>query len=409
MIIPAILEKDFEEVKRKVELVRDIAGLIQIDIADGLQVNGKTCLELKKIETLDTHKAQIELHLMVKNPLQFLPNKTPHITKICTQIENIDCVDEFISRAKKQGYKVGLSLNSDTPIGKLNPYITKIDFVQFMTVEPGTQGSKYLDETNKIKAFKKLYPQMPTQVDGGVTENNIHDIVRLGIDHVVVGSAIFNSKNVQEKFEELSKKMSATARDNTLTSLQTLPLGNRVVRKVAFLGGAAWKPQDPAYKDAYTTAKLLAQNGYEIVNGGGPGVMRAATLGAHEGGGKALAVTYHPNKPKRHYEGVDPENTFDEEVLTLDYFDRTKVMLQNTDIHIVFNGSIGTLSEFGMTWVSSWIHDPNYKPIILYGGFWQEFIAVIRKNMVLTKSEDNLLKICNSPEEVLDYIKSLEG
>ena len=178
--------------------------------------------------------------------------------------------------------------------------------------------------------------------------------------------------------------------------------------KICFLGGAAWKEDDETYKDAYETAKLLAEDGYEIVNGGGPGVMRASTKGAHAGNGKVLAVTYTPNKPKRHYEGVDKENDADEEVITTDYFDRTKVMLQNSDIHIVFKGSIGTLSEFGMTWISSWIHEPSNKPIILFGDFWQEILDALEKHMLLELGEEKMLKICTTPEEVLEYIEGLD-
>lgn len=179
------------------------------------------------------------------------------------------------------------------------------------------------------------------------------------------------------------------------------------IKKICFLGGAAWKETDQTYIDAFETAKLLAQNGYEIVNGGGPGVMRASTQGAAAGGGKSLAVTYHPNKIKRHYEGVDPLNKADEEVITLDYFDRTKVILQNTDLHIVFNGSLGTLSEFGMTWISSWIHEPNHKPIVMFGVFWNELITVMQKHMLITNQERAMLKVCDSPQEVLSYVQTL--
>ncbi len=184
-----------------------------------------------------------------------------------------------------------------------------------------------------------------------------------------------------------------------------LPL--KKIKKIAFLGGAAWKETDQTYIDAYETARLLAQNGYEIVNGGGPGVMRASTMGGRMGGGKTLAVTYHPNKPKRHYEGVDPNNKPDEEIMTLDYFDRTKVMLQNSDLHIVYNGSLGTLSELGMTWISSWIHEPNHKPIILFGDSWRQVMATLQKCMLITDQETDLIHFCNSPQEVLDYINSL--
>ncbi len=186
-----------------------------------------------------------------------------------------------------------------------------------------------------------------------------------------------------------------------------MPIQSRKINKIAFLGGAGWLDTDQASKDAYETAKLLALNSYEIVNGGGPGVMKAASMGAKAGNGKVLAITYHPNKPKRHYESVDPTNPFDEEIITLDYFDRTKVMLQNSDVHVIFNGSLGTISEFGMTWVSSWIHEPDHKPIVLFGDFWRHLIEFVRKHMLLTHFEDHLLKICSSPQEVLDYIKSL--
>lgn len=180
------------------------------------------------------------------------------------------------------------------------------------------------------------------------------------------------------------------------------------IEKIAFLGGAAWTPADATFQEAYSTAKILASSGYEIVNGGGPGVMRASTMGAHDGGGKTLAITYRPNKPKLHYEGTDIENKADEEILTLSYFDRTKVMLENSDVHIVFKGSIGTLSEFGMTWISSWIHEPDSKPIILFGDFWHEVLDVLKKHLYIKNKEDHLFKIVTTPEEALEYIEALE-
>lgn len=181
------------------------------------------------------------------------------------------------------------------------------------------------------------------------------------------------------------------------------------IQKICFLGGAGWKEDSEVFKQAFEIARLLALAGFEIVNGGGPGVMRASTMGAGAGGGKSLVITYHPNKPKRHYEGVDLLNRADEEVLTLDYFDRTKVMLQNTDVHIVFNGSIGTLSEFGMTWISSWIHEPHHKPIVMFGGFWNEILDVMQKHMLITDQERAMLRVCDTPQEVLHYVQSLNS
>lgn len=196
--------------------------------------------------------------------------------------------------------------------------------------------------------------------------------------------------------------------NNSITSLIQNNLEKNKIKKIGFLGGASWEKEDKPYQDAFEVAKLLAQNGYEIVNGGGPGVMRASTEGAKAGGGRVLAITYHPNKIKKNYEGTDELNKFDEEVLTLDYFDRTKILLQNTDVHIVFKGASGTISEFGMTWASSRIHEGNNKPIILFGNFWNDILDCINKNMGIRPGERELMHICNTPQEVLTYIKSLE-
>lgn len=181
------------------------------------------------------------------------------------------------------------------------------------------------------------------------------------------------------------------------------------MKKIAFLGGASWKKENQVYKDAFETAKILAENGYQIINGGGPGVMKAASEGAKTARGiySIIAITYHPHKKKTNFKGVDYTNPFDEEIVTTDFFDRTKVMLQNTDLHIVFNGSTGTISEFGMTWASSRIHEGNNKPIILFGDFWRNVIKSFEENLLMRPGEVDLLKICTTPEEVLEYVKEV--
>lgn len=181
------------------------------------------------------------------------------------------------------------------------------------------------------------------------------------------------------------------------------------IKSIAFLGGAFIEPDSRIFVEAYETAKLLAQNGYNIVNGGGPGVMRASTMGAHDGGStNVLAVTYTPQVKHLHYEGIDKENKFDQEIVTLDYFDRTKVMLLNSDVHILFKGSSGTISEFGMSWANSRIHEGHHKPGILFGSFWHEIIDTFKQNMLMRPGEVELLKVCTNPQQVLDYLKELE-
>ena len=135
MIIPGILEKDFMEVVNKIQLVQDFTTIIQIDIADGKLVKGETFLEIDRIAEIKT-KAEIEIHLMVENPLQYLVKKINNISRICAQIEVKDYIEDFINISHDFGYIVGLSLNPETEIQKLDRFLSKIDYVQFMTIIP---------------------------------------------------------------------------------------------------------------------------------------------------------------------------------------------------------------------------------------------------------------------------------
>jgi len=387
MIIPAILEDNLKDIQSKIDLMDDLTEKIQIDVCDGVFVEEETFLDLEKIKTLET----LEYHLMVQNPLKFvdIPLKKKDSVIVHVESKNAEeAVDAFLKRTKR----VGVCKNPDTHISEIEKFADKVNFVQFLTVYPGRQGQELLEKPfHEAIEFKKKYPTISVQIDGGVNEENLPRIAHSKIYNLVTGSAIYKKTNPRLSFRNLKSKL------------------NRVTKKVkvAFLGGAGWQPQDQAFKDAFDVAKILASNGYVCINGGGPGVMRAATLGAQAAGKYAQVITYHPNKKKAHFEEMDLENTFDDEVVTLDYFDRTKVLLQTSDVHIVFRGSIGTLSEFGMTWVSSWIHEPNAKPIILYGAFWQEILDVLVKNLYIINNETDLFKICTTPEEVLEYINKL--
>jgi len=420
MIIPAILEKDIKECERKIKLVEDVCSAVQIDILDNTIIPGETFQDLQKLEEIKT-TVDMTIHLMVKDPIGFIrklgflfptnANRINGVSTLITQVVDKETTENFLKYAKDLGYKTGISINLDQDNSIISNLIQNADIVQFMGVEPGKQGGNFVPSVlEKISSFKKDFPGKTFQIDGGVNESNILTVSETGVENIVIGSAIFNADDPKKKFLELSSILEQKRKKATTKQLPEVNK-NRGRRSlvVCFLGGAAWKNEDEPYIQAKETAKLLAENGYGIVNGGGPGVMRASTEGAHEGGAGVLAVTYHPNKPKRHFEGTDPENHFDLEVKTLDYFDRTKILLQTSDIHVIFRGSIGTLSEFGMSWENSYIHEPNNKPIILFGDHWRGILKSIEENMSVRGGETEIIKICTTPQEVLEYIKSIEN
>jgi len=196
MIIPGILETTFADIYKKVKMVDSVATLIQIDVVDGLVFD-----ELKKIDTIRTN-ATFEIHLMIQNPTQYLSSKINKVTRAVAQVEQAN-PNKFIHKSKTFGYKTGLSLNPETPVEKIQPFLEKIHYVQLMTVHPGTQGSSFIPEViDKIKEFKRKYPNIEVQIDGHMNKKLITQIEHFGVENYVVGSDIFdNITPIQRKIE----------------------------------------------------------------------------------------------------------------------------------------------------------------------------------------------------------------
>lgn len=179
------------------------------------------------------------------------------------------------------------------------------------------------------------------------------------------------------------------------------------IKNIAFFGDSNTPKDDPTYKDAFKVAKILAKEGYTIVNGGGPGIMNASTQGAEEVGGKTISVTFNPeNAPG--FEGRYLENVTDKEIVTENYIERMFKLMETGHAFIIFKGGSGTMSEFGTAWVLAKLYYGHHKPFILYGEFWVDIIDAIQRNMNIDKEELSVFEICSKPEEVLPTIKRFE-
>ncbi|OGE37102.1 hypothetical protein A3B45_04230 [Candidatus Daviesbacteria bacterium RIFCSPLOWO2_01_FULL_39_12] len=179
------------------------------------------------------------------------------------------------------------------------------------------------------------------------------------------------------------------------------------IDRVAIFGYADAKEGEELFTSVVEVAKALAQAGYVVVDGGGPGVMLAASNGAKQGGGKVIGVTFYP-KDALNFEGRDPKNEIDEEVITHSYVERTLRLLERGQTFVIFNGGTGTISEFGMAWGLARLYFGHHKPLILYGKFWPEIIETFKKNMKIREEEMRVFKYANSPQEVLNAIVEFE-
>ncbi|OGM33909.1 hypothetical protein A3D01_05815 [Candidatus Woesebacteria bacterium RIFCSPHIGHO2_02_FULL_39_13] len=179
------------------------------------------------------------------------------------------------------------------------------------------------------------------------------------------------------------------------------------IKNIAFFGDAALPETDSVYQDAFEIAKVLASNGYTIVNGGGPGVMDASTKGAEAVKGETLAVTFYP-KDAPGFEGRYLGNIADKEIKTSNYIERMFKLLEHGDFYIIFKGGTGTISELGTAWVLAKLYLGHHKPFILYGEFWKEITEVLRRNLNIDEKEMSVFKIITKREDVLPTIKRFE-
>ena len=183
------------------------------------------------------------------------------------------------------------------------------------------------------------------------------------------------------------------------------------VKAVSLFGFAGAQPDSELYQSAFEVAKVLATHGLEVVNGGGPGIMRAATEGAHAGGGRASIATFYP-KYINHFEGKDPSNKADKEIIEGNYLDRTMKLLELGNAYVIFNGGTGTLSEFGMAWGLAYLYFGHHKPLILYGHFWHAIMEALVSNMLIAQQRPESLKvyrIVTTPEAVVEALAEHEA
>jgi len=214
-IIPAILPKNYEDLKDRVALVRGLAPLAQIDICDGAYVKNKTWPFTGGNE-LDAHFMKIlneeegmpfwedidfELDLMTMDAVENFDIYTKLGPKrIVFHQGAVGDMGEFknflegIDMYIRDSIEIGVALELDFMVEDFLPIANFVDFVQVMGIgRIGFQGEEFDDRCLVyVKTLKEKFPDLTVSVDGGVDFNTAPKILDAGADRLVVGSAIFN-------------------------------------------------------------------------------------------------------------------------------------------------------------------------------------------------------------------------
>jgi uncharacterized protein (TIGR00730 family) len=173
---------------------------------------------------------------------------------------------------------------------------------------------------------------------------------------------------------------------------------------VSIFGSARCQRNDPVYEKAFQLSKLLGKNGFNVITGGGGGVMEAANRGAKEAGAKSVGINIElPFEQK--------PNPYTNVKLSFRYFFVRKVMfLKYAMAYIIMPGGFGTLDECFEA--ITLIQTKKLKPfpvILVDSAYWKGLIDWVQSTLLpmsrISKEDMGIIKIIDEPEEVVDYIK----
>lgn len=233
-IIPAILPKNYEDLKNKIALVRGTIPVVQIDICDGIFVKTVTWPFVAKApqgepflnSDLDEHFRRIlneqeglpfwedidfELDLMVLDAMENFDIYTKlGARRIIFHIEAVGDLKEFknflegIDIYIREAMEIGIAINIKTPLEQIFPLVDNIDFVQCMGMDKvGFQGQEFDEKVlENIKTLKEKFPNLTISVDGGVDFETASLLTNAGAGRLAVGSAIFNTDDIISTIEE---------------------------------------------------------------------------------------------------------------------------------------------------------------------------------------------------------------
>jgi len=203
-IAPSILSADKEHINEEIKQIEKYAGLIHVDIMDGVFVP-TTTFDSAFVKTIKT-KVPIDVHLMVHEPSDDYIKGFIDAGAYSVTIHDEACKDpnHQIDFIRSHGARPAISIKPKTSLEKIKPYIKKVDMVLIMTVEPGWAGQKFMVDTMpKVRELREMNRKINIQVDGGIIPITARIAFDEGANVFVAGSSVFGKKDRVAAIKEI--------------------------------------------------------------------------------------------------------------------------------------------------------------------------------------------------------------
>lgn len=214
-LAPSILSADFAHLADDTAAAaKGGAGLIHVDVMDGHFVPNISFGSAVMKSLIGKTDLPFDVHLMIEDPDDYLEDfMTPQTEYITVHQEACVHLDRTIRHIKSLGAKAGVSLNPATSLSTLDYVIEEADLVLLMSVNPGFGGQKFIPSVlGKVRDLAEIKRNrglgFEIEIDGGVTLDNVGDIVASGVEIVVAGSAVFKAADIEERTREFIRKIS---------------------------------------------------------------------------------------------------------------------------------------------------------------------------------------------------------
>ncbi len=218
LVVPALIPRNKLQLEEEIKKVVQFASLIQVDISDGeftpyktWPYNGNDQDFFEKLKTQEVgwprwEDAEIELHLMVRNPENVVLDWiNTGVSCVIAHIEATDNFQKVIDICRENSVSVGIAIKPSTDISRLLPFESQIDFIQVMGSNMLGKHGVGLDEKalDVITSLRTQFPERIIAIDIGVNDDTAQDIVDAGANKLVSGGDILNSPNPEETFHYL--------------------------------------------------------------------------------------------------------------------------------------------------------------------------------------------------------------